>query len=120
MRFLADESCNFAVVRALRHAGHDVIAVSEITPRAEDPQVLTLAFQGERILLTEDKDFGQLVFAHGQHSSGVILLRYPPRTGRSMSAEVVRLVKQRGEKLHGSFVVAQPGKVRIVRDPHAF
>jgi hypothetical protein len=50
VRFLADESCDFAVVRALRNAGHDVLAVSEISPRADDAQILNLAFQQERIL----------------------------------------------------------------------
>ena len=42
MRFLADESCDFAVVQALRADGHDVIAVSEVTPRAEDSEVIRL------------------------------------------------------------------------------
>ncbi len=40
MRFLADENCDFTVVRALRAAGHDVLCVSEITPRAEDSEVI--------------------------------------------------------------------------------
>jgi len=42
MRFLADESCDFAVIHALRANGHDVIAVSEVTPRAEDSEVIGL------------------------------------------------------------------------------
>lgn len=58
MRFLVDESCDFLIIRALRTSGHDVLAVSEISPRAEDPQVLDVAFREGRILLTEDKDFG--------------------------------------------------------------
>ncbi len=63
MRFLADENCDFAVVRALRAAGHDVVAIVEISPRAEDNVVIDLAMREGRILLTEDKDFGQLVYA---------------------------------------------------------
>lgn len=63
MRFLADESCDFAIVRALRGAGHDVLAVAEIAPRAEDPEVVQLAVGEGRLLLTEDKDFGRIVFA---------------------------------------------------------
>ena len=77
MRFLADESCDFSVVRALRNAGHEVTAVAEISPRAEDTEVLRLAFREEKILLTEDKDFGQLVFAHSKKTRGVIFFRYP-------------------------------------------
>jgi predicted nuclease of predicted toxin-antitoxin system len=58
MHFLADESCDFAVVRALRSDGHDVVAMAEISPRAEDAFVIALAKREERVLLTEDKDFG--------------------------------------------------------------
>ena len=50
MRFLADESCDFAVVRALRRAGFDVLCISESTPRAEDSEVIRLALREERIL----------------------------------------------------------------------
>ena len=63
--FLADESCDFAVVRTLRAAGYDVLAVSERAPGARDEDVIRFATSERRILLTEDKDFGQLVFAAG-------------------------------------------------------
>ena len=62
MRFLADESCDFSVVKALRAAGHDVTAVAEGPLRgADDDKVIELARVDRRILLTEDKDFGQLI-----------------------------------------------------------
>ncbi len=63
MRFIADESCDFAVVRALRQAGHDVMAVAEMDAGAEDSLVIARALSDQRVVLTEDKDFGQLVFA---------------------------------------------------------
>ena len=77
MRFLADESADFAAVRALRAAGHDVAAAAEIAPRADDADVIDLSVAEKRILLTEDKDFGQLVYAHGKKTVGVVLIRYP-------------------------------------------
>ena len=113
MRFLADESCDFAVVRALRGAGFDVLSVSESTPRAEDSEVIGLALREERILLTEDKDFGRLVYSHGQETLGVIFLRFPTLARRRISRDIVNLVKQQGEKLAGSFVTVQPGRIRI-------
>jgi len=58
MRFLADESCDFAVVRALRALGHDVLAVSEFRQRSVDDELMENAYNESRILLTEDKDFG--------------------------------------------------------------
>jgi predicted nuclease of predicted toxin-antitoxin system len=57
MRFLADESCDFSVVRALRATGHDVVAVAEVAQRIEDTEVIERAVQEARVLLTEDKDF---------------------------------------------------------------
>ena len=63
MRFLADESCDFIVVRALRSAGHDVLSVAEAARGAKDPVVLGLAREQNRVLLTEDKDFGRLIYA---------------------------------------------------------
>jgi len=117
VRFLADESCDFSVVRALRSAGYEVTAIAEISPRAEDMEVLHLAFREEKILLTEDKDFGQLVFAHSKKTRGVIFLRYPAGLRQKMGKEVVNLVKQCGENLIGNFVVVQPGRIRMIRPP---
>ena len=117
MRFLADESCDFAVVRALRAAGFDVLCVAESSPRAEDSEIIGLAFREERILLTEDKDFGRLVYSHGQETLGVIFLRFPTFARRQISRDVVNLVKQQGEKLAGSFITVQPGRIRMSHAP---
>jgi len=97
MRFLADESCDFAVVRALRRAGFDVLCISESSPRTEDSEVIRLALHEGRILLTEDKDFGRLVYSHGQDTLGVIFLRFPTFARREISRDVLNLVKQQGE-----------------------
>ena len=113
MRFLADESCDFAVVRALREDGYEVTAVAEISPRLEDSAVLGLAREGSSILLTEDKDFGQLVFADHRSTGGVIFLRIARMARNATVAKVRDLVKQRGEDLRGRFVVVEPGRVRI-------
>jgi predicted nuclease of predicted toxin-antitoxin system len=79
LRFVADESCDFAVVRALRGAGFDVWAVAEQAPQSSDPEVLGRALEAQSVLVTEDKDFGWLVYASGRRSQGVILLRGPRR-----------------------------------------
>src|SRR5438045_3613171 len=63
MRFLADERCDFAIVRALRSLGYDVAAVSEFEQRSVDQKLMEAAFREDRILLTEGKDFGWLAFA---------------------------------------------------------
>jgi predicted nuclease of predicted toxin-antitoxin system len=117
MRFLADESCDFAVIHALRANGHDVIAVSEVTPRAEDSEVIRLAVREKRILLTEDKDFGRLVYSYGQTTLGVIFLRFPTSVRKQIAKDVVKLVKQQGDKLVGCFATVQPGRIRITHAP---
>lgn len=99
MRFLADESCDFSVVRTLRRTGFDVLSVSESIPRAEDSEVIELALREKRILLTEDKD------------------SFPAFARKPISRDVLNLVKQQGEKLAGSFVTVQPGRIRISHMP---
>ena len=75
------------------------------------------AVKESSILITEDKDFGQLVYARFQKTGGVIFIRFPARARRSLPATVVELVRRRGESLIGNFTVVQPGRVRIGRKP---
>lgn len=113
MRFLVDESCDFAVVRALRDASHDVVAVVEVARGAKDAAVLTLSRGEGRILLTEDKDFGQLVFAGGEGTAGVVFIRFPVAVRSTLPGAVLGLVERFGERLSASFTVLEPGRVRI-------
>jgi predicted nuclease of predicted toxin-antitoxin system len=115
LRFLADESCDFTVVRALREAGYDVLAVSDFAQRSDDRQVLAQASREKRILLTEDKDFGWLVFVSQAASVGVMLIRFPGYARKLLGPAIVRLVQEQGEQLRGAFVVVQPDHVRIGR-----
>jgi predicted nuclease of predicted toxin-antitoxin system len=117
MRFLADESCDFVVVRALRAAGHDVQAVSDLSPGVDDEGVADLARREDCLLLTEDKDFGQLFYAAAGPETGVILIRFPGNARRSLAPAVLQVIDQRGEALRGCFVVVQPGRVRILPPP---
>ena len=71
--FLADESCDFVVVRGLRSAGFDVVAVGETMSGASEDEVTSAALDQGRDLLTEDLDFGRIVFADQRQSAGVIL-----------------------------------------------
>lgn len=117
MRFLADESCDFAAVHALRAAGHGVVAVSEVARGAVDSVVIELARSERRVLVTEDKDFGQLVFAAARQSSGVVLLRWPVSARGTLGAALVEFVAAQGDSLTGSFAVVEPGRARVSRSP---
>ena len=113
MRFLADESCDYAVARALSRSGHEVLAVADLSPGASDEWVVELALREKCILLTEDKDFGQFVHASGARLVGVILLRFPAGARSRIGDAVTDLVGRRGDDLVGRFIVVQPGKMRI-------
>jgi predicted nuclease of predicted toxin-antitoxin system len=117
MRFLADESCDFAAVRALRGEGHDVLAVSEFQQRSVDKEVMELALAESRILLTEDKDFGWLAFVAHAESPGVILIRFPASARALLAPAVLKLVREQSSRLAGAFVVLRPGTVRISPSP---
>ena len=72
-----------------------------------------MALREQRIFLTEDRDFGQLVYAAAKPTIGVVLLRYPTTVRAGLPSLVVDLVARHGDKLLGRFVVVQPGCVRF-------
>ena len=117
MNFVADESCARPVIQALREAGHDVLAIAEIARGATDEQVLEHALREKRVLITEDRDFGELLYARGRSSAGVILVRFPSRARRAKSATVIEAVSKLGSRLRDAFTVVEPGRLRISSRP---
>jgi predicted nuclease of predicted toxin-antitoxin system len=117
MRVLTDESCDFAVVRALRSAGHEVIAVSECRQRSVDEELMEMAYRDGRILVTEDKDFGWLAFVAHRNNPGVILIRFPATSRPELPSSIIQLVNEHETELKGAFAVLRPGSVRISSVP---
>lgn len=113
MRILADESCDFAVVRVLRAAGHDVEAICEEAPSSRDKDILDRAFGDRRVLLTEDKDFGELVHLGPVMSARVVLIRIPAVARGWLLREVVGLIAVLESHSGFRFAVIQPGRLRI-------
>lgn len=113
MRFLADECCDAALVDALRDDGHDVLYAIESLRGATDDDILAHAFSERRILLTEDKDFGELVYRFRRPTHGIVLLRFDV-TARALKIPRLRyLLDQEAERLPGAFVVLEVDKVRV-------
>jgi predicted nuclease of predicted toxin-antitoxin system len=117
MRFLADESCAGPVIRALREAGHEVVAIAEVARGAVDEAVIAHALVERRILITEDSNFSELVYVRGHSSAGVILVRFPNRVRRAKPTSVVEAVAKLGARLSDSFTVVEPGRARIASRP---
>ena len=116
LRFLADEGCDFAVVCALRAADFDVAAVCEIMPRSTDSDVLKLANAENRVLLTEDKDFGWLDFVSHADSAGVVLIRFPGNARSTLPGAIVWLAEKHSSELQNAFVVLEPNQARFNRN----
>ena len=113
MKLLADECCDVALVEALRADGHDVLYVLESLRGASDEEVLTRAFSEDRLLITEDKDFGELVYRLERPAIGIILLRFDPVDRILKIPRLFDLLRQDPQRLPGSFVVIEADKVRV-------
>jgi predicted nuclease of predicted toxin-antitoxin system len=88
MLWLADECVDAPLVADLRGAGHDVSYIAEAAPSETDSEIVDWAYREGRILLTEDKDFGELAFLRRRPVPGIVLLRID-RGGRQN--KIVRL-----------------------------
>ena len=94
-----------------------MLAVSEFQQRSVDQEVMELAVTEDRILLTEDKDFGRLAFAARAESPGIILIRFPAPARGTLAGSARRLVTEQGFRLREAFVVLRPGSIRISVKP---
>jgi predicted nuclease of predicted toxin-antitoxin system len=113
MIFLADESVDRVVVSALRAAGYETTYVAEDRPGLTDSAVLDTAIAENRILITADKDFGDLVFRQARRPLGVLLLRLAGLSPTRKGALVVAYVRAYSRQLRGAFAVVSPGGIRI-------
>jgi len=113
MHLLADESCDFAIVGELRAAGHDVQAVADIARGAKDVEVMGLAREGQRVLLTEDKDFGRIApTPAAKAKSALCCSAFQPQLVQVCRQRLRALLRALTPVLT-SFVVVEPGRVRL-------
>ncbi|MGQ9851377.1 MAG: DUF5615 family PIN-like protein [Aggregatilineaceae bacterium] len=115
MNFLADESVDLPVVERLRRDGHFVAYVTELGPGMTDDEVLSLANQQAFLLLTADKDFGEMVFRQRLHAHGIVLIRLAGLSPTRKAEMVALAVREHGAELLRSFAVIMPGVLRIRR-----
>jgi predicted nuclease of predicted toxin-antitoxin system len=105
MRFLADENISHLVINRLRVAGFDVASIRETRPATPDKDILEIAVAEDRILITQDRDFGELIIRQRLSVRGIVLLELDRLASASVSAHV--------EKLVGNLVVIEPGRIRF-------
>jgi len=97
----------------LRAGGHKVWYVAEMNPGLPDTQVLSLCRLHEAILITADKDFGEMVFRRGESHHGIVLLRMPGASPDAKARALTAFVTEHGARIPGAFSVVEPGRWRI-------
>ncbi len=113
MRFLVDECTGPAVARWLRQWRHDVFSVYEQSRGADDDSILQRAYAENRILITNDKDFGELIYRGKKLHRGVILLRLEDERADNKIAVLQRLFGLYADRLTDNFVVVTESTVRF-------
>jgi predicted nuclease of predicted toxin-antitoxin system len=105
MKFLANENIPLATIRDLRLAGFDVTAIAETRPSIPDSEVLAIARKEKRIVITFDRDYGELIYARGNlPPEGVLYLRVAPLHPSEPSEWLQRIVRE-GIPLVGNFTI---------------
>ena len=112
-KFLADESVDFRIVKALREDHYEVEAIVEINPSIDDEQVLAIANELNAVLITEDKDFGELTYRLRKPNKGIILLRFRKEDIEVKIKKVKEVLEKFREEIQNRFTVITTNKVRI-------
>lgn len=111
MKYLADENLGIQVPKYLRKQGFDIISIRESAPGVSDTDVLALARDQNRILITLDKDFGELVFKHKIIHTGVLLLRLRDESIENKKKVLFKVLNSK-RKLYSKFTIISEKRKR--------
>lgn len=113
MRFLANENIPIPSTRLLRQAGYDIIAITEDSPGIPDTAVLARAADEQRIILTFDRDYGELIYRQRLRSpSGIIYLRFQPQTSTEPAEILLDLFQTGDVEFEKRFTVIARDQIR--------
>lgn len=115
MKLLADEGVDQPVVDRLREDGYSVIYITESNPGATDDTVLNLANSVAAVLVTADKDFGELVYRLQRISKGIVLIRLPGLTAAAKAKIVSLAIKAHNSEIENAFTVISANNIRVRR-----
>jgi predicted nuclease of predicted toxin-antitoxin system len=113
MKFVADENVDLPLIARLRKDGHDVYAVIEMSAGISDDEVLKQANQQGVVLLTGDKDFGELVYRDRRYTCGIVLIRLSGLTTTEKVEIVANVINDHGSELANAFTVISQRNLRI-------
>ncbi len=113
MQFLANENFPLLSVRNLRNLGLNITSIMEDSRGIKDIEVLAIAVKENRIILTFDRDYGELIFRRfSPKPIGVIYFRYQPLTPEEPAQHLMRLLNEKDLKLEKMFTVLERNKLR--------
>lgn len=115
MKFIVDESTGESVVNELRRNGYDVKSVQKSSPGLDDLLILEFAINEGRIVVTNDKDFGELIYRSGLPHKGVILFRLHDESVANRVRMMRKVLQTHGSQIKDSFIVVSERKIRIRR-----
>ena len=114
MRFMLDQSSDARLVPFLNQLGHDAIRVGrDHPPGLADVDVLRIAYEDDRILITDDRDFGELVFRQRQPQADVIYLRLGHYVSLDTATSQIEYVLTNHQHQLNRFLVVTPDRVRV-------
>jgi predicted nuclease of predicted toxin-antitoxin system len=114
MKFLIDVCLGRVVENALVTSLEcDFKCIRDIDPRMADDEIIRIAKQENRIIITSDKDFGELVYKRGLAHQGVLLLRIDELTVQQRISVISQIITEHGAMLNGHFCVFQKDLLRV-------
>ena len=116
MHFLVDECAHPAVAKWLQSLHHDVFSVYDEARGLDDESIIEKANLEDYILITNDKDFGELIFRTGKPHKGVVLLRLEDERTDNKIAVLRRVLESYSDKLANNFTIVTEKTVRIVEE----
>jgi len=106
MKFLLDENIGKIVARFLKKLEHSASRIKLIAPGIEDYGVLNLSVSKDSVLITSDKDFGELIFKEGQSSTGVIFLRLQDESSDN-KIKAIKLILSKHRYIKNKFITVK-------------
>ena len=113
MNLLADESVDRPIVERLRRDGHEIAYIAEMGSGISDEAVLEKANDQEAMLLTADKDFGELTYRQKLIHGGAVLIRLAGLSNETKAEVVAQALRDRGLQFVNAFTVISPGMIRV-------
>ena len=115
MRFIVDECTGPSVAAWLREEGHDVFSVYDSARGSDDVMILNMALRENRVLITNDRDFGEMIFRLNMPHCGIVFLRLADNRSSSKIHILEKLLAGHQDIIEGNFITITEKKIRISR-----